>query len=188
MPLSDGLLLFHGSYVPVPEPDLTKCARFKDFGRGFYLTTSREQALSFARLSTRKALERRREGVQPDRGFVSAFSVKSDVVMSLAFLEFPDADADWLRCVVAHRRRGGASDVVERLSEYDVIAGKIANDQTNITITLYMDGIFGPVGSAEAIAACTSRLLPERLEDQYCFRSEKAIRALSFEGSETAWM
>ena len=38
--LAEGMILYHGSYMAAPEPDLDKCARFKDFGQGFYLTTS----------------------------------------------------------------------------------------------------------------------------------------------------
>ena len=34
MTLRDGLVLYRGSYVEVPRPDLSKCARFKDFGQG----------------------------------------------------------------------------------------------------------------------------------------------------------
>lgn len=39
--LEDGLILYHGSYCEVKEPDLNKCAKRKDFGQGFYLTTSK---------------------------------------------------------------------------------------------------------------------------------------------------
>ena len=42
--LKDGFVLYHGSYCEVKEPDLAKCAKRKDFGQGFYLTTSKEQA------------------------------------------------------------------------------------------------------------------------------------------------
>nr|WP_242987755.1 DUF3990 domain-containing protein [Mediterraneibacter faecis] len=35
----------YGSYCEVKEPDLAKCAKRKDFGQGFYLTTSKEQAI-----------------------------------------------------------------------------------------------------------------------------------------------
>ncbi len=42
--LEDGIILYHGSYCVVEKPDLEKCALYKDFGRGFYLTTSKEQA------------------------------------------------------------------------------------------------------------------------------------------------
>ena len=47
--LKDGFVLYHGSYCEVKEPDLAKCAKRKDFGQGFYLTTSKEQAESFLR-------------------------------------------------------------------------------------------------------------------------------------------
>ena len=45
--LKDGFVLYHGSYCEVKEPDLAKCAKRKDFGQGFYLTTSKEQADDF---------------------------------------------------------------------------------------------------------------------------------------------
>jgi hypothetical protein len=188
MPLSNGLVLYHGSYTEVPHPDLSKCARFKDFGQGFYLTTSHAQAVSFARLSARKAADRLVEGADGWKGFVSRFELAGAGVEDLRLLEFEGAGSDWLRCVVAHRRRGSFPNLVDRLRSYDVIAGKIANDRTNITLTLYMDGIFGEVGSAEAERACIGQLLPNRLKDQYCFRSERALECLRFMGSEVVWM
>ena len=54
--LKDGFVLYHGSYCKVKEPDLAKCAKRKDFGQGFYLTTSKEQAESFLRTSIAKAI------------------------------------------------------------------------------------------------------------------------------------
>lgn len=45
--LSNGLLLYHGSYCEVKKPDIERCAKNKDFGQGFYLTSSKEQAVSF---------------------------------------------------------------------------------------------------------------------------------------------
>ena len=52
--LSDGMLLYHGSYIAVPEIDLGKCNSGLDFGRGFYVTTSYEQALSFVPNSVKR--------------------------------------------------------------------------------------------------------------------------------------
>ena len=43
--LKDGFVLYHGSYCELKEPDLAKCAKRKDFGQGFYLTTSKDQAI-----------------------------------------------------------------------------------------------------------------------------------------------
>ncbi len=71
------------------------------------------------------------------------------------------------------------------MARYDVISGKIANDQTNATIVAYMGGIFGVPGSDVADETCIRLLIPERLHDQHCFRTEKALASLVFEGSES---
>lgn len=42
--LEDNILLYHGSYCEVQFPGIEKCAKYKDFGQGFYLTTSKKQA------------------------------------------------------------------------------------------------------------------------------------------------
>lgn len=45
--LRDGLTLYHGSYVAISKIDLEKCSPGRDFGQGFYLTSSYEQARNF---------------------------------------------------------------------------------------------------------------------------------------------
>ena len=70
------------------------------------------------------------------------------------------------------------------MKDYDVVSGKIANDDTNATILAYMGNLYGPMGSEQADKMCISLLLPERLQDQFCFRSEKAISTLEFLKSE----
>ena len=45
--LEDGMLLYHGSYVSIPDIDLNRCMGGLDFGRGFYLTSSYEQAYNY---------------------------------------------------------------------------------------------------------------------------------------------
>ena len=52
------MILYHGSNVIVSEPRLIKQNRFLDFGYGFYTTTNKSQAISFAD----KVTKRRREG------------------------------------------------------------------------------------------------------------------------------
>lgn len=54
--LTNGMILYHGSYCEVSHPELQKCAKQKDFGQGFYLTSSREQAISFLNTSISKAI------------------------------------------------------------------------------------------------------------------------------------
>ena len=38
------MLLYHGSNVAIVDVDLRICKPYKDFGRGFYLTTIETQA------------------------------------------------------------------------------------------------------------------------------------------------
>ncbi len=183
--LTGGETLYHGSYTVVDAPLLEKCAPRKDFGRGFYLTTSLEQARSFARLSVRKAQSNGMLASDVTEGFVSTFRYMPNPASPLVTLAFETADAAWLHCVVAHRKDRLFADVSMAMARYDVISGKIANDQTNATIVAYMGGIFGTPGSAAADETCIRLLIPERLHDQHCFRTQKALASLVFEGSES---
>ena len=185
--LEQGMTVYHGSYVEVVNPDLNKCADYKDFGRGFYLTTSKSQAISFARISTAKAKAAGKVPKDQNYGVVSAFSVKGDI-SKLLQLVFDSADRDWLHCIVGHRKKGTFDGIVSELKKMDLIAGKIANDSTNATITAYMTNTFGEIGSEGADRICIELLLPNRLENQFCFRSGKALKCLEFAGSEKVWM
>ena len=145
--LKDEFVLYHGSYCEVKEPDLAKCAKRKDFGQGFYLTTSKEQAESFEK-----------------------------------------ADVDWLHCIAAHRKKKMFIEVEREMARYDIIAGKIADDATNATLTAYLAGAFGTAGNKEADDFCIKQLLPNKLKDQYCFKTEAAIKCLKFVKGEKIWL
>ena len=184
---TSGIILYHGSWCEVSVPDLSKCARYKDFGRGFYLTTSKAQAESFSIISLRKAIANGITGEGQTYGVVSVFQCAKEELMELSICEFEAADARWLECVVAHRRAKGFDEVIKQYGGYDVIGGKIANDATNAVITAYMAGLYGAVGSERASRLCVSLLLTERLTDQYCFRTQRALDALHFTGSYRVW-
>ena len=184
--LKDGILLYHGSYCEVKEPDLQKCSKFKDFGQGFYLTTDRNQACSFAKISTQRMIENRIIPANINYGIVSSFIYRENEFCNVKY--FATADVEWLHCIVAHRKMGVFANVAEQYRDFDVIAGKVANDATNSTIVNYMARAFGPVGSATADSICIGLLLPERLKNQYCFRTAKAIGNLAFKGCEKVWM
>lgn len=186
--LTDGITLYHGSYCEVTSPELSKCAKYKDFGQGFYLTSSYEQAKSFAKLSTRKAIANEIVPVTQKYGFVSVFNFLIFKDRELRVYNFGMADAEWLHCVVGHRKRKTFPDIVKEMEKYDVISGKIADDNTNAAITAYMVGTYGLVGSETADKLCISFLLPERLKDQFCFRTDRALGNLKFEGSEQIWL
>lgn len=180
------MLLYHGSYCEVKIPDLKWCARYKDFGQGFYVTTSHKQAENFARISVKKAVANGTAGVDSRYGIVSVFRL--DSVENLAVKIYSSTDEDWLHCIVGHRKVKTFSNIVQTLKQFDVIGGKIANDNTNATLTTYMAGGFGEVGTKSAEDICIRLLLPERLQDQFCFRTDEALRRLSYVESEQIWL
>ena len=182
MLLTKGILLYHGSYVEVKRPNLKECKPRKDFGRGFYVTTSHQQAVKFSRASVKKAMA---NGLIPKDhkvGYVSAFMY--DPTVELSVFEFADADREWLHCVAAHRKEFAFSDEVRRWAGYDVLCGKIANDNTNLVITAYIDGLYGEMLSEDADRIAIGFLEPDNLKDQLCFRTELALKTLDFSGTE----
>lgn len=65
------MILYHGSNVVVSEPRLIRQNRFLDFGFGFYTTTNKTQAISFAD----KVAKRRQEG----RKAVSIYEIDEQI-------------------------------------------------------------------------------------------------------------
>lgn len=72
------------------------------------------------------------------------------------------ADKDWLHVYRANRTGTIQADA------YDVVFGPVANDQAIRTVNNYLKGYF-----SEEIAI--QLLLPQKLKDQYAFRTEKAL-------------
>ena len=171
--LKDGMMLYHGSYCEVQIPKLEQCKKYKDFGQVFYLTTDIEQAKKFATLSLRKAVDNMLVDDTHEVAYVSCFKYMDDTRVSKYI--FDDADSAWLHFVVGHRKKDTFTKIVEHMQSYDIIGGKIANDATNATILAYMAGTFGEIGTEQADNFCISLLLPERLKDQYCFRTDNVI-------------
>lgn len=185
MILTDGIELYHASYTVVDKIDLSLCAAGKDFGKGFYVTTDYNQACRFIRTAIGKALKNHVKNVDSRTGYVSAFEYKSEKSVNINYHEFKSADEDWLHCVVAHRKSGILKNELEKWQNFDIIAGKIANDSTNQVLTAYINGFYGDVGSYEADETAIKFLLPENLSDQICFRTEKALKNLSFKDYKT---
>ena len=153
------IILYHGSNIEVANPLLIKSRRKLDFGPGFYLTSDYDQAQKWALRASRL------------RGcgtaLVSVFEFDTSLADALAIRKFNSSNAEWLRYVVANRTQ----DLVAE--DYDIVYGPVANDQTIRTINDYIRGRF-----PEEIAI--QLLLPQKLKDQYAFKSETALEALRF--------
>lgn len=187
--LKKDMFLYHGSYLLIRQPDLSYCREGKDFGKGLYVTSDLWQARSFAKISSRKARQNNTISEKEKKAYVSCFvyrpvekSISEGSLDGMRVHEFLHADREWLRCIVAHRTRRLFPEEIEKWKDYDILCGKIANDDTNATITAFIGGVFGDVNSERAMDTAISLLLPERLKDQMCFRTERALRALQYQG------
>ena len=72
------------------------------------------------------------------------------------------------------------TDLNKELLNSEIIIGKIANDTTNPTLIAYLNGLYGNVKSQTAIQFAINQLMPDKLKEQYCFLSERAIACLEF--------
>jgi hypothetical protein len=153
------MLLYHGSNVVVYEPKIIKSQRFLDFGAGFYMTSDFEQARKWAV----RTAARREEGVAT----ISVFELSDDYVDRVKVRTFARPDRDWLRYITVHRTGNPPAD------DYDMVVGPVANDQAIRTVNNYLKGYF-----PEEVAI--KLLLPQKLKDQYLFRTEKALDLLVF--------
>lgn len=178
--LHDGQLLYHGSYTEVPDIDLSFCRSGLDFGKGFYLTSSYDQARNFVRSAVKKAVNLRKIPADFDLndGIVNIYRYHSSSAVTTYCFQHPDAD--WLHFVAANRNSSLFPDLLQQMSSVDIIGGKIANDNTARTLVLYIDSAYGTPGDQETDAAVIRILLPNRLQDQFCFRTTKAIASLEF--------
>lgn len=153
------MILYHGSNVEVTRPRLIPSKRLLDFGAGFYLTSDLEQAKKWALRTTNN-----RETGSPT---VTVFEIDEKELVKLDLLTFESANKEWLRYIAANRT-GKTTE-----GSYDVVIGPVANDQAIRTVNNYLKGYF-----PEDVAI--QLLLPQKLKDQYAFRTEKSLDILKF--------
>ena len=154
--------LYHGSNIPVYEPQILVSDRKLDFGTGFYLTSSLEQAERWAELTA----DRRGTG----NPTISVYELDETKLAELKVLKFDKANKKWLDFVVANRENT-AND-----QKWDIITGPVANDRTMPVIRLFLAKVY-------TAAETLRRLLPQKLHNQYTFKTEAALQLLKFQGS-----
>lgn len=154
------MILYHGSYLEIDNPDLNHSRANVDFGRGFYTTPIYEQAVKWCGRFKRRG----------EKGVVSRYQFDMVSNDKWKVLKFNYYSEEWLDFILNCRR--GKDD-----TDYDIVIGGVANDKVFNTVELFFEGL---IDKREAI----NRLRYEKPNLQICFRSEKVINNLYFEGSE----
>ena len=112
------ITLYHGSNVKIEAIRLDLCSPYKDFGKGFYLTTLYEQAKKYAmRFLLRK-----------QKAYINEYILDDDI-HNFNIKIFKSYDEEWLD-YVGKCRKG------IQTGTYDIVEGGIANDKVFNTIDL----------------------------------------------------
>lgn len=180
MYLRDGMFLYHASYVQIKKIDLGFCTEGLDFGRGFYMTSSHQQAYDYVPQAVKKwnYNQKKDKKICPEDGWINVFRYHKTETLGIYY--FNEADTNWLHFVAGHRDNKLFPEIVKLLASEDVIGGKIADDQTRRTLTAYINGVYGELGSLQTDQITLEMLLPNRLKDQFCFRTERSLKNLEF--------
>ncbi len=155
--------LFHGSDTLVDKPVIMTNHRSLDFGSGFYVTSSYEQAKSWAR----KVCYRNASKHQ----YVNAYEFDSEAAACfLNVKRFDRADEEWLDYICACRMN-------RPVDEYDIVIGPVADDTVYSVVIRYENG---DLDKQEAL----KRLKAENLKDQVLFHTEESLKYLKYEETE----
>lgn len=115
--------LYHASTICIEKPDVLHSRDMLDFGRGFYLTPIREQAVRYAERFTRRGKE----------AFVNEYEL-DDETPGFVIKSFPNYDEEWLDYVSLCRKG-------KQMVRYDAVSGGVANDKVFNTVDLFFAGI-----------------------------------------------
>lgn len=132
------MIVYHGSTVIVKNPDIRHSTHPLDFGKGFYVTSNKEQAIRWAR---------RKAGIiHAEQAYINIYEMKEDLG-NLKLKVFPDDLHEWID-FVCHCRDNGTDYL-----QFDLISGMVANDKVFRVVDLYHAGIWDKERALQEVKA-----------------------------------
>lgn len=145
--------LYHGSYCEIRNPDISYSRDSLDFGRGFYLTDIKRQAIEWVDRFTRRG----------KFGCINIYNINLDELNTIYKIKkFDSYDMEWLDFILDCRNGS------KRYLNYDVIIGGIADDKVYNTIELYE---FELITKDEAL----NRLKYHKPNNQICITNQEIL-------------
>lgn len=154
------MILYHGTNIDFSEIDFKKCKPNKDFGRGFYLTDIKQQAVEMAIRRTK--FEEKGSPIVQEYVFDESLLASNELKVKI----FDGVSNDWAQFIVDNRKARG-----QKVHNYDIVVGPIADDGVVFQINLFMMDFI-------TIEELVKRLEFKKLNSQYFFGTEKAISKL----------
>lgn len=144
------MILYHASYADVKTPDTFHSRNDIDFGRGFYLTPLRDQAVSYAMRFTRRN----------KTAWLNSYNFDHEP-SEWKILIFDSYNREWLDFI--SKCRVGNDD-----TDFDLVIGGIANDKVLRTLDRFFRG---EIDEDTALGL----LKYEKPNIQYCIRSQAML-------------
>jgi hypothetical protein len=147
--------LYHGTNALFDRASLEKSRDCRDFGKGFYTTTIQKQAEQWA-----STIYKRYGGAGC---FVYEFDF--DFSEDLNCKIFDGLSHEWLHLIKENRKKGGLQH------NFDLVKGPVANDNTMVVISLFIDGIYSEDAAIRELAFF-------KANDQVSLHTERALARL----------
>ena len=157
------MICYHGSDTIVDIPRVLEAKRPLDFGDGFYVTTSKEQAQNWAKKVAYRNNTDHRCVNRYDFDFENARS-------ALTIIQFDAADEKWLDFICANRS-GRFTGV------YDIVIGPVADDRVYRVVVEYENGDLDKENALKNLKA-------ETLCNQILFHTKKSLEYLKYIDTE----
>lgn len=143
--------IYHASTSCIEKPDVLHSREKLDFGKGFYLTIFREQAIRYAERFTRRGKV----------AYINEYELDEETP-GFVIKSFPTYNEEWLDYVAACRKG------YQPPQNYDAVSGGVANDKVFNTVDLYFAGV---ISKDEALG----RLKYEKPNHQLCILNAQML-------------
>lgn len=151
--------LYHGSNIRIDNIDLGMSKPYKDFGKGFYLSDNKDQAMDMAKFKT---------SIFGGSAIVTIFEF--DVLgldsSNLKIRRFDSYSEEWLDFIISNREG-------HQVEKYDFVYGPIADDKVGFQLRRYKDEVIDRAELLERLKYMKG------ITFQYFFGSEEAIEYLT---------
>lgn len=155
------MILYHGTNVHFDEIDLSKSNTNKDFGKGFYLSSTKEQAKEMAAFKV---------SFLGGETVINEYDVPDNLLQceDLNIKVFEGYSEEWAKFVF--KNRDNSTD--DSCHNYDIVYGPIANDRVGVQIRKFQNGLLTFEEFLNNIRYMKG------ITFQYFFGTERAIKKL----------
>lgn len=154
------MILYHGSNCEFDTINLLRSKPNKDFGRGFYLSDSREQAMEMARIKV--------DQLECGTPSVMIYEVDEVALKSLHVLRFGEYSEEWAQFILLNRNNATNHPA----HDYDIVIGPIANDRVGVQLWRY------ETRAIDLPTLVRNLQYMKGITIQYFFGTERAVKLL----------